>query len=284
LKIIYWNIGKGLSDKKCAFIGNLIYSENPDIFCIAEGTNSKTSCEKLSILFSKYSYISYYEPRFTDESSYKLNYKFNRNGLKVFFKNNITLEDKFAFHLQREEGRIIIMNLFINYNPTSIIFLHNFSKSGGRDVNDTQKSFLSQLNTALKFKNLGESSSRNIIIGDFNVEPWDNILRQNRYLETSFFKKQNDLHQRNSNILFNPTLNFIQSSKIDNLVGTYYSNSYGWALFDYALYNSKKFDLEYEIITKLDKRVSLLNVDNKLIANFLYHNLDHLPIKIKIVR
>ncbi|MBN1968524.1 MAG: endonuclease/exonuclease/phosphatase family protein [Candidatus Delongbacteria bacterium] len=285
MKILFWNIGNVLSERKIELITESISIEHPDIFCIAEGSYSRIDCQRIVDKLIEQEYICYYSPLFCDKDELQLNYKYVSNGLKIFIKVNINPIESFSFSSQRKDGRIVALKTFINYRATTLIFLHNTSKSGNREVTDDQRDFISSLGTMIDFANIGIDTERIIIIGDFNLEPWDNILRHKKYIESSFFYKQNSLYQRKNNssrFYFNPSPEIIFQSKIENLGGTFYTDNSGWALFDYVLYNTKDSVVIYDVITEFAGGSKLLNYDNSIRSSFINDDLDHLPIITKI--
>lgn len=281
MKILFWNIGKELTSKKQDLISQAINQQSPDIFCIAEGSFSISDCQTIVDLSEKKGYKCYYSPLFYQNPILKLNYKFKRNGLKIFVKDKSIVEENFSFANQRQDGRIVFLKVRINSKLTTIIFLHNFSKSGNREVTDDQRKFISSLTDMIEIGGISKNTQRTIMIGDFNLEPWDNILRHKSYLRTSFIHKHNSITLRKKNIgnhYFNPIAEMIFQSKIENLGGTYYSTNSGWALFDYCLYDTKSMNVEYKVITEINDKNILLNYDTSIDGNFLNQELDHLPI------
>ena len=123
MKILFWNIGKRLSDKKQELIQAAINNIKPDIFCIAEGSVSKADCQKIVALFVENSFYCYYSPLFSEEL--KLPYGYDPNGLKIFVKVKSILSERFSFPNQRKDGRIVILKANVNTTPAVIVFLHN---------------------------------------------------------------------------------------------------------------------------------------------------------------
>ena len=111
------------------------------------------------------------------------------------------------------------------------------------------------------------------------------MKKHKKYLRTSFFQNHNSIKQRYTDDIknyFNPIAGLIFETKINNLGGTYYSDSYGWALFDYVLFDTKDSDIFYDIITEFRGGSKLLNSDETIKKSFLNNKLDHLPIITKI--
>ncbi len=281
MKILFWNIGKTLSKKKQDLIKEAISEQAPDIFCVAEGSYSIMDCQIIIDIFETNDYFCYYSPLFFQIKNLKLNYKYKRNGLKIFVKDKSILKEAFSFANQRQDGRIIVLKATINLKLTTIIFLHNFSKSGNREVTDDQRKFILSLSDMIEIGQISKDTERIIIIGDFNLEPWENILRHKSYLKTSFIQQHNSINLRKANTTnhyFNPIAEMIFESKIENLGGTYFSDGNGWALFDYCLYETKNTNISYGVITEINGTNKLLNHDTTIDRAFLIEEFDHLPI------
>lgn len=286
MEIIFWNIGKLLNKDKLDLIDKAIELKKPDIFCIAEGSSSKENTTSINDLFYKHNYRCYYSPLFSDNEKLKLNYAYNRLGLKVYIKSSFSPVETFLFEKQREDGRIICVRTYVKYQPLSIIFIHNRSKSNNREVTDDQRAFILQLRQMIDSIERSQKGDNIIILGDFNLEPWDNILRHKKYLGSSFLLKHNNINKRTSSTLqfyFNPLLESIMYSKIENLAGTYYNDSHGWALYDYVLYNTANINIDYSVITEFETGKEFLNYDTTINCSFLKKEIDHLPIYTKIL-
>ena len=302
MKIVFWNIGKDLSDKKLNLISESIVAETPDIFCIAEGTWTKVNCQKIINIFNTHEYNCYYSPLSYEKEELKLNYKFKRNGLKIFVRSGITLKEPFSFSQQRYDGRIVALKITIDFlKPTILIFIHNLAKAGNREVTDDQKCFIMELKTFVELlqiakkevnltdipqeKEILQEKERIIIIGDFNLEPWDSPLRQEIFLDTSFITNHNKIRQRRNSAsisYFNPIVELVFQTKIENLGGTYYNKTHGWALLDFVLYETNRANISYDIMTEFKGGSKLLNSDTNIKDIFLNYDLDHLPIITKI--
>jgi hypothetical protein len=122
-------------------------------------------------------------------------------------------------------------------------------------------------------------NTRIIIMGDFNLFPWDRLLEHKTYLNTSYFQNRSSILQRHEEkCYYNPIVDYISKSITPNLAGTYHSNNSGWALFDFILYDKKdKEEPHFDIITKL-RETELLNPATHIKRSFFNHGIDHLPI------
>lgn len=294
---MFWNIGRA-SNKKTDLIDEAILKESPEIFCIAEGTHSKKNCNELVDLFKKRNYQCFYSPLFSENKKLKLEYSnYDRFGLKIFIKEDFTLKDSFSFSSQRLNGRIIVLKTTLNYQPISFIFLHAISKGGSKEFTLDQTGYMSKLrdmvddNIGLITKNRKNApdvmggKERIIILGDFNIQPWENILNHRVFLETSFFKNRIDMNQRKkspSRMFYNPLVKIIMDASNSNLGGTFYSNNDGWALFDIVLFDPMDGEIDCEIITEFTGGSVLLETATTISKSYLKHGLDHLPIKLEL--
>ena len=138
--------------------------------------------------------------------------------------------------------------------------------------------FINQYQTLLDKK--ADDKERVIIMGDFNLEPWDRVLKHKKFLSTSFLENRNIINQRRNDEkhFFNPLVGLIANTKVINLGGTYYGESKGWALLDYVLYDTKDGHISYDIITTFNGGSEILKSDPTLKKAFIAHELDHLPI------
>lgn len=285
LNILFWNIGKTFTQKKLDLISEAIKNEKPDVFCIAEG-GKKNDIIKIVDEFNNNNYHCYYSPLLSTDKKLKLGYRFQQLGLKIFVRDKKIIKDDFLYEAQREKGRIVILKISYNYQSLNIIFLHNKSKSGSNSETLEQISFISNLKDMLDIGEIIKKDERVIIIGDFNLEPWDRVLKHKKFINTSFFSNNNSIKTRknNSRHFYNPIVKYISNSSIINLGGSYYGSRYNWALFDYVLYETKDVDLEFSIKEKFKNGTSLLKKDDRIKSSFINHKLDHLPIFIKVIK
>ncbi len=283
LNILFWNIGKTFTTKKLNLISEAIKNEAPDIFCIAEG-GKKDDIKKIVNEFQKNNYYCYYSPLFSTDKKLKLGYRFQQLGLKIFIRDKKILKYTFWYDAQREKGRIVLLKISYNFKSINVIFLHNKSKSGANSETLEQISFISNLPDMLKIGGVLKNNERVIIVGDFNLEPWDRVLKHKKFLNTSFFPTNNSIKIRknNSRHFYNPIVKYISNSSTINLGGSYFGSRYNWALFDYVLYETKNVNLEFSIKSKFSNGRYLIKDDDKIKSSFIKYNLDHLPISIKV--
>jgi len=288
IKILFWNLGETLTDEKEQLVKEAIDKISPDIFCISEGTSSKKNCITITNIFDNKGYNSYYTPLHPDKP-----YSYNDLGLKIFIKKEVVLKTKFEFELQREEGRIVILKTYINFRPTTIIFLHCKSLAGSDHSTKEQHIYFVRLKDMLDLGGvirnqaseeiMGENE-RLIIIGDFNIQPYESVLNSKDYLQTTFLSKHNEIRNRkkNADVFFNPSVEYVINKNIPNLGGTFYSNKHGWAILDYLLYKTSDGSTGYDIITKFNDGSNLLNEELDREKDFLNYKIDHLPILVTI--
>jgi hypothetical protein len=266
-----------------------ITSLKPQIFTIAEGSHSIKNCEKVINVFNRLGYDAYYTPIFNKRTDLGLGYGYKGNGLKVFAKRNAGFTfDTFGFEHQKEQGRIITMKVRWSYKVAVIIFIHNQSKKGGRIPTTDQILFINSLSDmiqyaikpAVKDSLIATEKDRVFVVGDFNLEPWEEPLRNQKLLMTSYFKNRNLLDRRKDDYLyfFNPLVELMHTTANPNLLGTFFGSSSGWALFDYILYPTANATVKFDVITEFGPGHKLLDDKLDIVDNFLHYELDHLPI------
>lgn len=287
MKILFWNIGKKITDEKIYIFDKVVNEQNADIVCIAEGTYSsdkgKYNCVSLNKFFANKNYTCYYNPLFVKDKKYKLDYAYVREGLKIYMKKNIILQDNFHWGMQREDGRIIAIKIKYNTKPYTFIFLHNYSKSGNKEQTIDQVEFISTLSNMIKLGKIAKDDETLIIIGDYNLEPWDTVLRNKRTINSYFINKQWNLISRapsKINKYYNPIFEKIINDTNQNLAGTYSKNK-EWALFDYILVRENISNINFEIIEET-LNYKLLNSGSGIYKDFLNFGFDHLPIITKL--
>lgn len=291
IKLLFWNLGDKLTTDKEKLVLEAIVKISPDIFCISEGTPSIKTCETIIKIFENKGYHCYYSPLHYIKNNLKKPYDYNDLGLKIFVKNEELLKEKFEFNLQREEGRIVILKTYINFRPTTIILLHCKSLAGSDHSTKEQHIYFVRLKDMLDLgkvtinksnKEIMGETERLIIVGDFNIQPWESVLNSKDYLQTSFLTKHNQIKNRkkDADVFFNPSVEYIINIDKPNLGGTFYSQTHGWAILDYLLYKTADGITHYEIITKFIDGSDLLKQELDKEKDFLNYEIDHLPILI----
>jgi len=270
MKIIFWNIGNSFTIDKENCVKDLIQEKNPDIFCIAEGTTSISNCQYLEKQFVSFGFQTYYIPTFYNTPIIGNQYGWNKFGLKLFTKKGIAIP-AFTFSEQQLEGRIT----FLRIKDCSIFFVHGMSKAD--DI--PQYSFIVELYNFLKAKQLLFPDNKILIMGDFNIEPWENdLLSYEKYIYSHFYLKRFDFFKkyRLNKVFYNPILECIQNHADKDLIGTFYNPTHT-SILDYFLITDyiEKYDIE--IINEI-KGLSLLQKKTSKIL--LKNEFDHLPIQI----
>lgn len=285
IKAIFWNIGNELTDKKLELLSEAISSSKPDIFCIAEGSRSKSNCQRIVDVFLKNEYQAFYTPLFSDQEDLKPSYTYDGWGLKIFISKTTVIKSPFSFTEQRENGRIVVLKTFFNYQEIAFIFLHNKCKEGETHETLDQTDNIKAIYEMISVGKTVSENDRIVIMGDFNLYPWDRLLQHKTYLNTSYFQNRNFILQRNDEkCYYNPIVDYLSKSETINLGGTYHSNSSGWALFDFILYDTKdNGEINFDIIAKLET-TELLNQATDIKRSFFNHGIDHLPIIITITK
>lgn len=291
IKVIFWNVGKNLTAKKIELLKEAISSINPDIFCIAEGSFSKDDCSLLVDTFTDNGYYTFYCPLFpepkeiAEETDAELSYINKRYRLKIFYKNTVALESEFNFTVLRENGRIIVFKVYHKYKLLTFIFLHNKSKEGETEDTLDQTDTIKGIYELISVGKAVTDRERLIIIGDFNLNPWDRLLHHRTHLNTSFLKSKNSILQRfPMKCFYNPIIDLLTNSNTINLAGTHFSTNKKWGIFDFVLYDTKDLELTFEIITEFQDGSKLLNTSEEIQKDFFYHDLDHLPIATTITK
>jgi exonuclease III len=286
MKILFWNINGPSLDQRKALLSAAIEVSQAEIVCIAEGTPTIEECVEVVRLFEEKGYMCYYSPLFYRKEEWQeLELKWYPLGLKIFVKGEEYLDEPFSYARLKRKGRMISVKLNINKISSTVIFLHNYSKKGTRDVNSKQVKFIGELESWLTKGPASVGSSQTLMLGDFNLEPWDNILRDEEYLMTSFLGRHDAMANRvrdKQAPFFNPLGHRIFELESGNLGGTYYDREHGWALFDFVLYQTRDTNLKFEILTNFGSKIELLEANEEAQNNFLKNDLDHLPILIEI--
>lgn len=277
MKLLYWNVKESISDEKKSWIENAISSEQPEIICIAEGPESIRDCEEIESFITQKNYRTYYAPTLYLNPIISNQFGWNKYGLKVFHKANINLKTRFAFGNQKLEGRIIYLRFEKDAICYSTFLIHGMSKVGD-EIN--QSSFICELSSFVRAKTIGRETDRIIIMGDFNLEPWDDLLKNKTYIHSFFYPKLFDYYsvRLTNRVYYNPILNYIQNHADENLIGTFYNDKY-ISILDYPLVSKGFNNYEFNILTSINGNSLMKSKQGK---HLLHDNLDHLPITLKI--
>ncbi|MFC0878823.1 hypothetical protein ACE01N_19665 [Saccharicrinis sp. FJH2] len=280
-KILFWNVGKVLDNNKLKLISTTLNKYSPNIVCIAEGSHSQNDCLKIEQELIVADFTKYYSPLLGKE---KFGIQYISNGLKIFYKD-CSITNDFDFYFQRQDGRIVKFELNNNGETISLIFLHNYSKNGDREYTTKQTILLSDLNQLLKNSKLDTEESKVVLLGDFNLEPWDNLLRTPDLLDSYFLSKHlgwAEKKKKKESLLFNPITEKMIFDKSTQIGGTFFSQSLGWTLFDYPIYNRKTLKLNFKIITEISNEISFDSKNGSDCDDLINNNFDHLPILVTL--
>lgn len=277
MKLFYWNIKDAITDEKKLWIENAINSEEPDILCIAEGPESIDDCNKIQDFIVNKGYKTYYSPTYYSQNVISNQFGWNKYGLKVFIKSSIILKTRFAFGNQKLEGRIIYLRFEIDKKYYSTFLIHGMSKAGD-EIN--QNSFICELSSFIRAKAIGKEADHVIILGDFNIEPWDDLLKNKKYIHSFFYSKSFTYHsiKLTNRIYYNPIFDYIQKNTDNNLIGTFYNDKY-ISVLDYPLISKEINNYDFNILTSIGGKSLMKQKNGK---HFLSDKLDHLPITLKI--
>jgi exonuclease III len=220
-----------------------------------------------------------------EETDTVLSYVNKRYRLKIFHKDSVTLESEFKFTALRENGRIIVLKVYHKFKLLTFIFLHNKSKEGETEDTLDQTDNIKGIYELLNIGRAVKEKERVIIMGDFNLNPWDRLLHHKTHLSTSFYKNKNSILQRfPEKCFYNPIIDLLTKSRTINLAGTHISTSNKWGVFDYVLYDTKDLELSFDIITEFKDGSKLLNTSEEIKKDFFNYDLDHLPIVTTITK
>lgn len=277
MNIVFWNIGKSLTDRKLEWVERLIACKIPDIYCIAEGPESIEATQNLMKRIELTGYRCYYSPVFYQEPVIDKRYDWNRCGLKVFVRNGVKLKTKFTFPNQKEDGRIVYLLFEQNGKNYSVFLIHGTSKS---QTPMRQNAFIVELSNFIRAKMLNKDGGV-VILGDFNLEPWDNSLKDGKYIESYSSSKAFNyfsFKEPQKRIYNNPIVRYVEEHPNPDLIGTFYKGKH-ISLLDFALLSRDVDNFELEVVAEING-TSILVKSNK--KHVLVDELDHLPVSLKI--
>lgn len=279
IKLLFWNIGSDQTTKKLELLEDLSNEIKPNFLCIAEGTPSKASCYYLDKYCKTLGYNKYYSPIDTDNHINYLPYNYDPYGLKIYFSKNTNLESDFSYSMQKIDGRVVCTKIKLNDKYFDIYFVHLKSKLSHKI---DQVTAISELSMFVNGRIRLNPNVNPIIIGDFNCEPWDELLSMKKYIRSYFYLKEYDFYnKKKQNLLFyyNPIFEYIRNHEDANLIGTFYNGSH-ISILDFALISALiKVQCSLEIITSINSNKLIQENNTKTI---LKHDFDHLPILLTI--
>lgn len=274
MKLSFWNIGRGQTSEKSTWAIELLTATTPDIIAFAEGPESIRDSHVFEQLITSLNYQCYYAPHYYDGPKINKQYDWNRCGLKVFYKNGFKLKSSFVLSNQKLEGRII----YIRCDNYSIFIVHGPSMAGDEL---TQASFVAELSRFISIKTMRNDKENIVVVGDFNLEPWDRLLRGRKHIESHFYSKSFKFHANYTNdkkIYWNPIFEYLQQEKNAELIGSFFKDK--WiGLLDFALLSKNDFLQKIELPTSLNSKL-LLTAKNGSCK--LPNHLDHLPLILEL--
>lgn len=200
-------------------------------------------------------------------------YKESVNDLAIIYPSDMIITEKSfentMFNLEEVEKRTLNVEIDFPKESISIINIHGYSKLE-RDHNDLNEKIFKTLNLIKK-------PSKHLVIGDFNMDPFE----ENLFNETTFmsFREKNYVENSDSKkpMYYNPSWKYMCEK--DHPKGTifYEASMVQWSMFDQVLI-SKDFVnnyISFEIPLMLGtKKISVS--DCKSEEKFS----DHMPIKL----
>jgi hypothetical protein len=277
LKLLFWNIGPSPTPAQLTFVNSSITHIDADVVCISEGTRSMVSCTNLVTAIEGLGYTTFYHPNLSTAAVVGSQYNYNELGLKLFYKNTVVGNNPFTFADQQAEGRILHFRFSIGTQFYSCFFIHNMSK-GGDEI--SQQDFLFSLKLCIDSKRLIFRNDKFLIIGDFNLEPWDPLLRHKRTVKSYFYQKEHTFfnNANKKDIYFNPFLEYMQGHANNLMVGTFHNETYS-SLLDFALFSEGMNNFDIKIFDDINGTPMLSNIRTKI---SIHNDFDHLPILITL--
>jgi hypothetical protein len=277
MKLLFWNIGPTPNAMQLAFVNTAISNICPDILCLSEGTPSIVSCTDLVASIEGLGYSTFYHPNLNTQPVINNQYDYNKLGLKLFYTNTTKVRKNFSFADQQAEGRILHCRFKFANDFYSCFFIHNMSATNDQIV---QSQFLFKLRLIIDAKRRLHQTDKFFIFGDFNLQPWDPLLRRKDIIKSYFFEKEHTFYNsaNKKDLYYNPFFDYIQSHLNNLLLGTFHNAKYS-SLIDFALFSEgmKNFDIEIcDTITGINM---LTNRGNKI---FIHNEFDHLPVLITL--
>lgn len=266
MKIVFWNIGKK-GNELCSLADEL----DPDILFLAE--NNMSISELLNVV-----------------NKTKVKYRINQDPVC----KKITMLSKFEDSLVKlitSGNRYTVRAIQIpNYPSINLMCLHYQSKINW--TSSDQAAHCVELNQIISEFENKLNSTNTLLIGDFNMHPFDAGMVQSTGLHAVMtkdvaLKKQRRIDGKAYPFFYNPMWSFYGDKDKGKVSGTTYTTlskpiNYFWNLYDQILVRPGLIDYldedSLEIVTEFGNSVNLLT-KNKLINKKIS---DHLPISIKI--
>ncbi len=287
LNIIFWNLKKSItpSTKMLSLVDDVLLNE-PDVFCVAEGPVSFPNNESLTQHMIDKGYNCFFSPSLYNSLFPEINTTKILFGLKLFIKKEIISYDSFGLENLQLDGRIIYLRLAHKNTVYSNFFIHGYSTI---IRSSNQSTTVDSLSSFIREKSRKHKSDKIIVIGDFNIEPWEYFLCDSRWISSYFSDKKFNYHVGitkeeieffNKKIFFNPIIKYIESNPEHHLISTFYNNEYN-SIIDFPLLTNDIVNYEMRIITALNGK-TLFKIAPKSKKVTLDRGIDHLPILLKL--
>jgi hypothetical protein len=268
MKIVFWNINK---ENLASHLELLAQEVNPDILFLAE---SQMSIAQI----------------LTALNEQKANYFYNSDPICTKILMFSKFHDKYVQPTTsnlRYTVRVIDVPTYPKFNLMSL----HFQSKVHWDVHD-QAAHSMELNSTINGFETKTGSKMTLVIGDFNMNPFDYGMVQTTGLHSVMskdvaLKKSRIVDGKEYPFFYNPMWSFFGDHGKGNVNGTIYNTlskpiNYFWNIFDQVLIRPDLIphinEDELEIISQLNKNVSLLKKSNIIDDSIS----DHLPISITI--
>lgn len=268
MKIVFWNINKNDLDEELEMLAQEI---NPDILFLAE----------------------------TEMTVFNILTALNKNAVKYYYNSDPICEkikmfskfhDKFVSPITSNLRYTVRKINVPTYPEFNLMSLHYQSKVNW-DFAD-QAAHIPELSAVIKDVEEKTKSTLTLLIGDFNMNPFDFGMVQTTGLHSVMskevaLKKSRIVDGKKYQFFYNPMWSFYGDYGKGKVNGTIYSTlskpiNYFWNMFDQVLVRPDLIEYinedELEIITELSSNLSLLKKSNTIDDTIS----DHLPISITL--
>ncbi|WP_353103004.1 endonuclease/exonuclease/phosphatase family protein [Myroides odoratus] len=272
MNIGFWNLNrKDVSD----IIVQMIIENGLDIICLAEVKSDDIIID----IIKKYKKIEKKNLFHIHNSKDKV-IVLSRLQPNLFQDVSFLYQSKRLISFKLELKNKIILNL---------VFIHFHSKNNWSDISLAME--CTTIASAIKNIEIDTKSENTILIGDFNMNPFESGLISTTGLNTisdkSFLdnKKHRVVDETNYNFFYNPMWNFFGDK--NEVKGTYYYRSpgnisYEWNIFDQILIRPSLIkhldDDSIKIISRISTQNLLTEYSNRPDTKIS----DHLPIAINL--
>lgn len=273
MNIGFWNLNKNnISD----VIVQMMIENGLDIICLAEVKSN----ELIIDIIKKYKKIK-------KENLFHIHNSKDKVIVLSRLQSNLFEDVSFLY----QSSRLISFKLELkNKIILNLIFIHFHSKNNWSDISLAME--CTTIASAIKNVEISTKSENTILIGDFNMNPFESGLISTTGLNTisdkNFLKTQKSrvVDETNYNFFYNPMWNFFGDK--NEIKGTYYYRtpgniSYEWNIFDQILIRPSLIkyldDDSIKIISRISTQSLLTNYSSRPDKKIS----DHLPIAINLI-